>query len=88
MRRREVVAQPERMADLVRDDVTQVVVLLLEIAVHHALAQHEDVRVQDLPRQRIALDVRGRRVLAGRDPFDHVVVRARRVDAGRRVDHP
>ena len=47
---REIVPQTERMANFVRHDVSQMVVLLLQIAVRHGIGQDEDVRVKDLPR--------------------------------------
>jgi hypothetical protein len=45
------------MAHFVRDDVPQMVILLLQISIHHGLGQDKQVRVENLPRQRIALDV-------------------------------
>ena len=54
---REIVPQAERMADFVRHDVPQVVVLLFQISIHHGLGQDEHVRVENLTSQRVALDV-------------------------------
>jgi hypothetical protein len=54
---REIVPQAERMADFVRHDVPQVVVLLFQISIRHGLGQDEHVRVENLTRQRVALDV-------------------------------
>ena len=46
------------MTDFVRHDVPQVIVLLSEIiSIHHGLGQNEDVRVEDLSRQWVALDI-------------------------------
>src|SRR5690349_19582424 len=52
------------------------------------LSPREDVRVEDLSRQRVALDVRGRGAVACRDPFDDVVLGARCTDIRWRVDDP
>jgi hypothetical protein len=50
--RREIMPQTERMADLVRHDVPQVVVLLFQISVHHGLGQDEHVRMENpVPRR-------------------------------------
>ena len=45
------------MTGFLRDDVPQVIVLLFEISIHHGLGQNEDVRVENLSRQWVALDI-------------------------------
>ena len=79
--RGEIVSQAQHMADFVRHDVSQVIVLLFQIAIHHRFGQDEDMRVEDLSRQWIALDIGGGRELPGGHPLNDVVVGARRADA-------
>ncbi len=51
------VPETERMTDLVSDNVPQVIVLLLQISLRHRLGQDEDVCVQNLPSERVTLNV-------------------------------